>query len=523
MKRSPLIIIVIFGFCFVFISGCVKKPAPGTELSDYDRSLLAVSSGVIQLFESDPAGIWPGFDLSSQPFIVYVAPRWVLLFNAEGEVPGFSSPPAHWPLPQKKVLYHEGRLGQLAGQLAFDFEIAGKKMTAVGMPEERPSGWENPEIRFFGFIVHESFHQFQFGHFGEIPWAREERYPILDRENSALAYIELRILMDALQASAAGESARMKELLALFTAVRSARWREEGSYITRYEQGQEIREGTARYVEMKSLDTFNSLLKGDGLTAPASSLKVPFASLSFPEYLLQDFRDRMAENHITPGNMLRNRIYPLGAALGFMADALEIDWKPGAQEAGEDFAFHRLFIDALGLDKRAFSAGLERAKALYDYAAVLDATGGSILTYEQGFAKDLAAFEDQEGVRIDLDFSYRGISRSRSSLGQSWVMENGGTSLCLNYRVYTLKSEGLELEVHNAGLLERNDWDGKHKTVSFAVPALSLITLNGEPFEGDGGAGFETLEIKGEGLGLRLDKPGRFVKEGNRIRIILEG
>ena len=150
------------------------------------------------------------------------------------------------------------------------------------------------------------------------------------------------------------------------------------------------------------------------------------------------------------------------------------------------------------------------------------ATEDSVRTYSQGFEQDLEAFEEQEGIRIELDFSYRGLSRSRSSLGKKWVMDSGETCLCMKYRVYTLKSEGLLLEVHDAGMLEGDDWDGKQKTVSFYVPAISSITLDDKAFDGDGGAGFTTLEIHGEGVNIKLDKPGRLRMEDRRIQVVLD-
>jgi hypothetical protein len=66
---------------------------------------------------------------------------WSLGFPATLEdVPDFSSPPDHWPVRAKNVLYLEGRYGDLAGQLAFNFEFAGTQVVAVGLPEERPPG-----------------------------------------------------------------------------------------------------------------------------------------------------------------------------------------------------------------------------------------------------------------------------------------------------------------------------------------------------------------------------------------------
>jgi hypothetical protein len=41
-------------------------------------------------------------------------------------------------------------------------------------------------------------------------------------------------------------------------------------------------------------------------------------------------------------NVPRNRLYPVGAALGYLCDFLGLEWKPTAQAAGPEFAFHLL-------------------------------------------------------------------------------------------------------------------------------------------------------------------------------------
>lgn len=522
MKRLFFMAIVVLGCCFHSAVCTSQKTTPAKPLSDDEKAVIGVCDGILELFENHAMNIWPGYDLNDQPFLIYLAPRWALFFNPPEIAPGFGNFPDGWPEWNRHVLFHEGRYKDLIGQLAFNYEIGGSKVIAIGFPEEMISGWENLEIRLFGDIVHEAFHQYQLGHFGEIPWAREERYPVLDQENSALAFIEMRILMDAVMASAAGESDKMNKMLTLFASVRKYRWRDKDSFVTRYEQGQEIREGSARYVEMKCLAEFNKLLKEDKVTGPASFLKEPFSGLSFPEYLINDFQDRMGENHVTPGNMLRNRIYPVGAALGFLADELGLDWKSAAQKAGPDFAFHRIFIDALSLDESALAAGLRSARELYDYSEVLEATRVSIAAYRKDYEKDLEAFEDQEGTRIDLAFSYRGLSRSRRSQGRRWVMDAGGISLCLKYIVYTLKSEGLLMEVRDAGILEEDDWEGKRKNVSFFVGGIDKIHLDGESLSTIREGAFNTLELQGEGLNLLLERPGHLLVDERSVHIILD-
>ena len=241
-----LVCLIIFGnfLCFFVESGIAAEH----PLSEDEITCLKICEGIIHLFKQHSNDIWPGYDLSKMPFIVYVPEKWVLLFNVDEEIQGFGPWPEGWPDLGTKVLYHEGSYENLVGQLVFDFQINDFKTVAIMVPKKLP------EVRLFGHIVHEAFHQFQIGNFGEIQWQREERYPILNVENTSLAYLEMRLLMDALEAMFEGDSDQAVDRGRQFVAVRNFRWGQSDSFISRYEQGQEIREGTARYVEMKSVE-----------------------------------------------------------------------------------------------------------------------------------------------------------------------------------------------------------------------------------------------------------------------------
>jgi len=230
------------------------RPAPPiSPLSDYETQALNACRAVVSAFRANPETVWPGYNLAVETYLVYLPKKWVLLFNAASAVEGFAAYPKEWPELGTKVSYHDGSYGDLVGQLAFDFEVGGVKTVAIGLPED-PKGLPSPlDAYLAGFIVHEVFHQFQAVHFGEIPWQREERYPILDRDNTALAALEMRILMDAVSRAQRGARPEVEDRLRMFAGVRAERWQVGGELVARHEQGLEIREGTAQYVQMKAL------------------------------------------------------------------------------------------------------------------------------------------------------------------------------------------------------------------------------------------------------------------------------
>jgi hypothetical protein len=510
ITKTLAIFILFLGVGFSMTPTIGRRANSGASLSDYERMTLDVCRSIVVMFKTEPSAVWPGYDLAEQTYLVYIPKKWVLLFNPTGPVEGFSSCPKEWPDLGTKVLYHEGSYGDLIGQLVFDFEIAGVKTVAIGLPED-PQGLPTPrDVHLAGFIAHEAFHQFQAGHFGEIPWQREERYPILDQNNTALACLEMKLLMDAVSRSEAGARPDVEDLLRMFVAVRAERWRAGEAFVAGHEQGLEIREGTARYVEMKAL----SLIKN------AAGLP-GFASLSFPGQLKEDFLARFSGETVSPEDMPRNRIYPVGAALGYLCDFLGLDWKPSAQAAGPEFAFHLLLSKSLGASEVPAEGLVARAKETYGYENILKATGKLIGEYQEGFSREFEAFNRQPLERLEVEFSYRGISRSRGSLGKTWLVDNGSKSLCRRYRVYTLKNADLLLQIQDAGVYEENDWDAKHKKVVFYVPSIESLALNGETVgKGKDISGpFRELEIKGPSVKLEITKPGTISRKGRTIAI----
>ncbi len=272
---------------------CAHEP-PAAHLSDVEYEILKVCEGIVRLYERHHGDIWPGYSLAERPFLVYVRDKWALLLNAGGGAEGFGPSPEGWPGLGTNALLHRGPYGDLVGQLAFDLPIDGMKTLALGFPEEFPPSTGNPEAEAFGTIVHEAFHQYQHEAFGDIARAREERYPVHDPENSALVYLEMRTLMDAVESMTSGDRDRLRADVERFVAARRHRWARAKPFVSRYEQGQEIREGTAKDVETKSIELFADLEYGSSLEGLTRPLSESFTSVSMPELLLADFRDRMA-------------------------------------------------------------------------------------------------------------------------------------------------------------------------------------------------------------------------------------
>jgi hypothetical protein len=493
-------------------------------LTPDEHDLLRVCEGVVQLFDREADAIWPGYSLAEQPFLVYVPDRWALLFNPAGPVDGFGSPPDEWPTLSAEYVYHEGRFEDLVGQLVFNLAVGDTLVNAVGFPAEFPEKIADPDVEAFSFIVHEAFHQYQHASFGEIPWAREEKYPISDLENAALAWLEMRVLEDALEAAVADESERCLESAREFVAVRLHRWERGTPFIREFEQGKELLEGTAKYVELRSVERVSGLDYISSIDGAMSPLAGLFPGLPMSELLLRELRERRGENCLQPADIPRNRIYAVGGAEGYLLDHFGVEWKGLAQEAGPEFLYVGLLQTRLGVDERALGELVERAENTYDYDAVLAATRRAAEEYELGFARELAAFESQGGVRLELVMPSWNLSRSRMSRAKKWLVDGGRSDLRSNFDVYTLRGDGWTFELHHAALLELNDWVARRKEVVVYDAAIDSAVIDGERVSPlvPGATEFRSLEMTGERFVLEAAKPGELVVMEGTVRVFLD-
>jgi len=515
------------------VSATTAAPLEADDaLTDMEFDILRVCEGVIQLFEHHSGDIWPGYDLARQPFLVYIPERWALILNCGNEAEGFGPPPPSWPDVGTDVCYKEGQVGNLVGQLAFGYDAGGVRTVAVGFPESISESFEDLELKMFAYVVHEAFHEYQDEVFGDIEWAREQEYPIEDVENAALAYLEMALLADAVEAAWADDTRLADEATAQFVAVRAHRWARADSYIATYEGGKETREGTARYVELLCLD-FARVLDYESSVPDAPSLRDGLAQAVLPGFLLDDFRESMLNGAIPIEDLPRNRIYPVASAQGFLLDYFDVDWQPEAERSTLDFTYARLLGERLGLTEEDHAALIEAAKARHGYPNLLAAAERSIENHLAAYSEALTVFEQQQGSRIEIAFGTNGLYRSRATSATKLVVDRGAHELCDRYDVYTLEHDETFFELHDAGLLEVNDYDGYRKTIVFYAPSVETVTVDGDAIAAPASAApvtdkrdaevrrFTALRMVGDGFELTHDGPGTITVDASGMVVDL--
>ncbi len=490
-------------------------------------TLLKVIAGIHFTFKYYSNEIWPGYDLSEEPFVAYMPNDFVLFVNGKRPPEGFKPYPTDWAKIGARAFIHYGVYRNLVGQFAFNFQIDSVTTFAMGLPKNLLFSLKNPSYTLLSTTIHEGFHQYQHTHFGEIPWAREELYPILDLENTALASLEMQILKKSLDyLFAPNNENRLKTLAKEFAAVRNYRWNHAESFVKKYEQGQEINEGTARYVEMKAMECFLKLDPSKIQNKLLREIKADMSGESIKNLLLSDMNARLNGLSVSPENMLRNRIYPVGATLGFLMDRFGIDWKGKFQAAGGKISFLQLLKERFNLDSTELSELFEKAKKEFNYSKILSSAESQINEYFAEYKKALQKFNNQKGIRIEIRLSNNGIQRFRSTKSKKWVVDNGKKLLCLDYNLYSLKSLNggkTLLVIRDKAVFDVNDWKTRNKKVVFYCDSPPNLKLNDSTvtFVGNFNRDFKEIKLTGNNFKFTAKTKGKITFEKKGIKIFL--
>ncbi len=521
---QAVLVTMVLAVLVVSVASARGEASTDSSLNEDDLLILRVSEAILRLFDDGGAGVWSGYSLARQPFMVYVPERWALVFNAGSEAEGFTVPPDGWRLSGHDALYHEGKYDDLAGQLAFNVPVGDTATVALGFPEGMSDKIENAAGEAFAYVVHEAFHQYQYSAFGETPWEREERYPIADTENAARAWLEMRVLEDAVDAMESGDDDVCSALTSEFVALRTRRWAYASPFVERYEQGKELLEGTAKYVELRCVNLMEGLDYVSAIDGRPDPLANAFPPASTAHLIADELEQRRGETALEPQDIPRNRIYAVAGAEALLLDHFEVDWKPRAESESAEFVYADLLRERLGLDEAPLAEIADAAETSYGYAEALASAKRAWDEYQSGYASALAAFESQDGIRIEVAFGSQGVSRSRSSRADKWLMDEGRVTLCPMFGVYTLRADGWNFELRDAGLLETNDWDAGTKEVLFYAGGPESVAIDGTEFSGETGGerAFESIAVSGPGFRLTSDLPGTVEITGKSVRVELD-
>jgi hypothetical protein len=479
-------------------------------------------AAVVSVFRTARHPVWPGYDLSEQPFLVYRPGRWAVVFNPPGALEDYQLYPPSWPSTGARALVHLGDNPDLVGQLEFDFPVGNITVAAVPLGETLPEDALARASSVFAFVVHEAFHQFQRGAFREVDEPSEERYPILDAANSARAALEMRILEDAVQAVERRDSASVRQSTDWFLAQRLFRWEHASPLVREFERAKELTEGTAKYVETRLVADVAILCRVGGFTDPA--VCPSFESLTVPGYLRAELESRLTEGALTPADVARNRIYPTGAAMGVLLDFFGVEWKQTVAALPDSSTLADLLAPSVPASDSLLAYFRQEAEQRYDFPRVRQRTQALIDAYVREAEDAIRAFEGQSGFRIEVQLPAAGTSRSRSSTARRWVVDDGARVFGSEFVAYTLRRPDRQLfiTVERRAVLDDLVPPGERR-VAFFVPSVDSIRVDGAPVAPTvaGDHRFERLDARGAGFSIDARVPGTIKVSAGRVAIRL--
>jgi len=244
-----------------------------------------------------------------------------------------------------------------------------------------------------------------------------------------------------------------------------------------------------------------------------------FESVTADLYLLSDFEDRMHEGVIDPPDMARNRVYPVGAAVGMLLDFFGIDWKARASDAAHSPGLAEILAEGLRADGTRMDSLMVRAQQRYDYDAVLAACERLARTYPLEYQAAVDTLDRQPGFHITVEVQLLGLSRSRSCQGKRWVLEEPSRALSESCHVYTLRhvaKDDLVVNVHDSAIVEETDAQGTRRRVTFLAADIHVAELDGRPLDfGKRRAySFSRLNLAGRDFSIRYEGKGTLAVDG---------
>lgn len=510
----------------LLLSAALTVPSTAQEIpapSAQDSVALEVVGAVIHVFADAGDAFWAGYNLATQPVVLYVPGRWSLLLNGPRSAEGFRAYPDHWPDLAVPAQLHWGPVEELVGQLYFNYAVGDLQTVAVPLPADVPAEFGPVRQFLFPFVVHEAFHQFQRSAFRTVETPPEATYPILDAENNALAALEMHILEEAVAAVEHQDTASARRHAEQFVGVRTTRWRRVGAAVRDLERAKELVEGTAKYVEVRSVGSLAASCRGPA--TDLSELCVQFAPLTEAAYVAQDFRSRLDSGALDPQDVPRNRIYPVGASLGLLLDYFDVAWKGAATHADTTFLLTDLLRRSVGTSDARTAELVQEAKERYAFDTILSRSRSLVDRYVSDYRAAIAQFEGRPGRRVTVQVPASGTSRSRSSSAtKRWIMDQGQREFTEEFIVYTLRrpNEAFFLRVEQTGVLEELTEDGQRR-VSFYVGEITRMEIDGSPTDPAdlGDRSFRRLELEGAGFSVTASGSGSLGVTGNSLTVRL--
>jgi hypothetical protein len=331
------------------LAGQARPEEPVRDLR-IDPLLLVSVKEYRHILETIGPDIYPGWKWNTVPLLLYRPRVQDILLNAPRRPPGFARFTGRTVLSDR-IIYarNDSTVKEIDGQntsMTLDSmrvlvvaDQYSRERQQIEANSGRPSmaQW----LKDWGFIqspydeveiiLHEAFHvhQDRLAPGKNADEGAAAHYPLLDPGNNALVALETRILRDAALAKNAAQRRRRIEQ---FVAVRALRRLGLDTGSVSYENLNEFKEGTARYVELRFLELgervkpIAEMYLRTGFTGYHGVLREQLEKRMDDMVKVASFSDDRFSNKFGGGPM-RFRLYDTGGAQALLLDDVAPDWK----------------------------------------------------------------------------------------------------------------------------------------------------------------------------------------------------
>jgi len=372
--------------------------------------------------------IWPGWDASDTPLLLYLPGEQELLINHPHPPAGFQpyDGPAHFP--RGPILMRNGTtLVQADGQNTA-MDIGGVRTLVVADPlstlrqrvlgildDPRPTNEKARTLDFqalvqdpydqMALVVHEAFHVFQ--HRAAPNRGANEMmllyYPVLSVENNVGFGLEASALAAAIDAP----DGAFRDAVLRWLAIRLERRRQLPAQAIQYEDRTEFTEGLAKYTEYRLFQVLEGGTPGRGLVEAQGFHGYRDLSRQRQDLVMSMMRNLRGETNVNNDPYgtapLRYRLYYSGMAIGLILDRLAPTWKQVVLAA--DTSLAALVRDSLHPTSEQLEAAVAAA---HSGTAAATLRAAKVKLAEEGrrrIGAKLAALERGKGTRLVIDYS----------------------------------------------------------------------------------------------------------------------
>lgn len=377
--------------------------------------------------------VWPGWNATDTPLLLYLPDRQDLLIGHPHPPPGFVpyTGPLRFPGGAAMSVHNGTTLISLDGQNT-SRDVGGVRTLVVADPlsnlrvnlramleDPRPGPEKSRELKFedltpdpydqLGLIVHEAFHVYQDRQAPDrgVNEGMLVGYPVLSVDNNVDMGLEASALSTAI---AAADPAAFRAASVRWLAIREHRRALLKKHARDYEDGVEFTEGLAKYTEYRLLQVLEGRTPGPGIERAQGF--IGYRDLAprrreMIEQMTHQLRGEVNVNNSPYGTApLRMRLYYSGMAIAALLDRLSLTWKYDVFST--DSSLTALARASLHATPDELAQGWEQAQA--------DTARPALLAAKQRLAEDgrrdaerrVAAIEGGTGTGIEVDYSRLG-------------------------------------------------------------------------------------------------------------------